>query len=71
MKDKYIKLKLNKKEVEVLKNALARVIMEDLIEKNKPDYEDKIKEDYETYSKLHRHSTYCKKILDIITYLER
>ena len=71
MKNKYITLKLDKKEIEALKYALSGVIIENICEKNKPDFEEKVKEDYEKYNKLHREANNCKRILEIINYLER
>lgn len=71
MKDNFMRLKLNKKEVEVLKKVLSEVISKDICEKSKPDYEEKVGEDYDKYAKLHRESAVCKHILDIIEYLQR
>lgn len=71
MEDKFITLKLNSKEIEALKLALSEVVVENMCEKGKPDFEEKLKKDYEKYDKLNRKANYCKRILEIINYLER
>lgn len=71
MEKKYTTLKLNEKELKVLKNILAQKVVEYLCEKSKPDYEEKVAKEFEKYDKLYKEHNYCKKILDIIEYLER
>lgn len=71
MKEKYVDLKLNEKEINVLRSVLSKIIFEDMIKKTETDYEEKIAEDYDKYSKKHKEAIICGKILDIINYLER
>lgn len=71
MEEKYVDLKLNEKEINVLRSVLSKIIFEDMIEKTETDYEEKVAEDYDKYSKKHKEAVICGKILDIINYLER
>lgn len=71
MKEKYVDLKLNEKEINVLRSVLSKIIFEDMIKKTETDHEEKIAEDYDKYSKKHKEAVICGKILDIINYLER
>ena len=71
MKNKYIILKLNEKEKEVLKEILSKEILEYMFEKNSADFEKKVSKDYDKYSKKYKINDTCEKILNIIKYLER
>lgn len=71
MEEKYVDLKLNEKEINVLRSVLSKIIFEDTIEKTGTDYEEKVVEDYDKYSRKHKEAVICGKILDIINYLER
>lgn len=71
MEEKYVDLKLNEKEINVLRSVLSKIVFEDMIKKTETDYEEKVAEDYDKYSKEHKEAVICGKILDIINYLER
>lgn len=71
MEEKYVDLKLSEKEINVLRSVLSKIIFEDMIEKTETDYEEKVAEDYDKYSRKHKEVVICGKILDIINYLER